>query len=230
MDALKDKVCEANLAIVRAGLVFQTWGNASAIDRESGRVCIKPSGVDYEAMTAEDMVIVDLDGVPENGALKPSVDLPTHLALYQAFPAIGGIVHTHSHFATCFAQACTGIPCLGTTHADYFDGDVPVTDELMPKEVAADYEANIGNAIVRAYQKHDPMHAPAVLVANHGPFAWGETIERAVENAAVLEEVARLAFHTLTLSPTQGRLSSHLAEKHFFRKHGQSAYYGQKNT
>lgn len=230
MESLKERVCEANLAIVRAGLVFQTWGNASAIDHESAQVCIKPSGLAYDAMTPRDMVIVNQEGEPATGSLKPSVDLPAHLTLYRAFPAIGGIVHTHSHFATCFAQACSVIPCLGTTHADYFGGDIPVTDELTAIEVDSDYEANIGKAIVRAYLRRDPMCAPAVLVANHGPFAWGETIEQAVENAVVLEEVARLAFHTLALSPTQSRLASHLTEKHFFRKHGQSAYYGQKNA
>lgn len=227
LDQLKADVLTANLALVREGLVLMTWGNASAIDRATGRVVIKPSGVAYEVMTPDDMAVVDLDGTPVEGKLKPSVDTPTHLALYRAFPEIGGIVHTHSHYATCWAQACRPIPCLGTTHADYFNGEIPVSGAMTAEEVRDDYEAHIGEVIIRCFHDRDPMHCPAVLVANHAPFVWGTDVASAVETASVLEEVARMALHTLALSPEQPPIAAHLLDKHFMRKHGATAYYGQ---
>ncbi len=227
VDQLKADVLKANLALVRQGLVLMTWGNASGIDRDSGHVVIKPSGVAYENMTPDDMAVVDLDGKPVEGKLKPSVDTPTHLALYQAFPEIGGVVHTHSHYATCWAQACLPIPCFGTTHADYFHGEIPVTDGMTADEVGEDYEAHIGEVIIRTFRERDPMQCPAVLVANHAPFVWGKDVASAVETAFVLEEVARMALHTLALAPEQGQIAGHLLDKHFMRKHGAGAYYGQ---
>ncbi|MCC6699842.1 MAG: L-ribulose-5-phosphate 4-epimerase [Candidatus Hydrogenedentes bacterium] len=227
LEHLKTDVLAANLALVREGLVLMTWGNASAIDRASGHVIIKPSGVAYDAMKAEDMVVVDLEGNKVEGKLNPSVDTPTHLALYLAFPDIGGVVHTHSHYATCWAQACRPIPCFGTTHADYFHGDVPVTDRMTAMEVREAYEANIGEVIIRCFRNRDPLSCPAVLVANHAPFTWGKSVAAAVENAFVLEEVARMALHTVALSPTQLAIEDHLLDKHFLRKHGNNAYYGQ---
>lgn len=225
---LKERVCEANLELARCGLVFQTWGNASAIDRERGWVIIKPSGVAYAAMLPEHMAVVDLEGNGVEGTLKPSVDTAVHLALYRAFDGIGGVVHTHSHFATCFAQARREIPCLGTTHADYFHGPVPLAEALTAEEVATDYERHIGETIVRRFAGLDPLAHPAVLAAGHGPFAWGSTIEKAVENAAVLEEVARMALHTFTLNAEAQSLEGFLLDKHFLRKHGTGAYYGQR--
>ena len=225
---LKKAVCEANFELVQRGLVLVTWGNASAIDREAGRVVIKPSGISYDKMRARDMVVVDLAGNVIDGDLKPSVDLPTHLALYDAFPSIGGIAHSHSHFATCWAQARSPIPCFGTTHADYFHGDVPVTKPLSEADVNGNYERAIGQSIIRALDGRDPLACPGVLVANHAPFAWGETVAEAVENAIVVEEVARMALHTLTLNPQQQPISQHLLDKHFLRKHGADAYYGQE--
>lgn len=227
MKTLQEQVLEANLALVRHGLVLGTWGNASAIDRARGIVVIKPSGVPYESMRAEQMVAVDLDGKIVDGSLRPSSDAPTHLALYQAFGDIGGVTHTHSHYATCWAQACRPIPCLGTTHADYFYGEVPVTDVLTPGEIEDHYERNTGSAIVRRFAKLDPLQYPGALVANHGPFTWGATLELAVENAVVLEEVARMALHTLTIAPGQPAIGQRLLDKHFLRKHGSDAYYGQ---
>lgn len=227
LDRLKADVLKANLALVRQGLVLMTWGNASGIDRDSGHVVIKPSGVAYEVMTPEDMAVVDLDGKAVEGKLKPSVDTPTHLALYRAFPEIGGVVHTHSHYATCWAQACRPIPCFGTTHADHFHGEVPVTDAMTADEVGEDYEAHIGDVIVRAFRDRDPMRCPGVLVANHAPFVWGKDVATAAESAFVLEEVARMALHTLALSPGQRPIAAHLLDKHFMRKHGAGAYYGQ---
>ena len=230
VESLKVAVCEANLALVRGGLVLMTWGNASGIDRERGLVVIKPSGVAYDAMRPEDMVVVDREGQVAEGACKPSVDTPSHLALYRAWPGIGGVVHTHSHYATCWAQACRPIPCLGTTHADFAYGEVPVTDSLSQAEVAEEYERHIGEVIVRRYAGLDPMQFPGVLAANHGPFAWGATVEKAVENALVLEEVARMALHTLMLAPEQGAIPEYLLDKHFLRKHGVGAYYGQNRV
>jgi len=228
LENLKHEVLQANLALVRHGLVILTWGNVSAIDRRSGRVVIKPSGVAYDAMTAADMVVTDLDGTVVEGKLRPSSDLPTHLALYRAWPAVGGIVHTHSDHATMFAQACREIPCFGTTHADHFHGPVPVTRLLTAAEVAGDYEAATGAVIVERFGALDPAHVPAVLVAGHGPFAWGPDAPRAVQNALALEAVARMARGTLQLNPAAGPIPAYIIEKHFSRKHGPKAYYGQE--
>lgn len=226
--ALKEAVCEANLDLVRKGLVLLTWGNASAIDRERGIVVIKPSGVPYATMRPEDMTAVDLDGRTVDGTHKPSVDTPTHLALYRAWPGLGGVVHTHSHYATCWAQAGRPIPCFGTTHADFAHGEIPVADPLTEDEVTQDYERHIGDVIVRRFGTLDPMRFPAVLAANHGPFAWGRTVESAVENAYVLEELARMASDTLAIHPGQSPIPDYLLNKHFLRKHGPGAYYGQR--
>ncbi len=228
LEWLKTDVCAMNLALVEEGLVTQTWGNASAIDRDTGRIVIKPSGVPYNDMLPEHMVITDLNGAVVEGDLKPSVDLPAHLVLYASFPALGAVVHTHSHFATCFAQARRAVPCLGTTHADYFHGEVPITDALTAEEVADGYENSIGKVIVRRFAGLDPLAFPGVLCAGHAPFAWGRGLMQAVENAVVLEELARMAFHTLMINPAAAPLESYLLDKHFLRKHGQSAYYGQK--
>jgi L-ribulose-5-phosphate 4-epimerase len=205
-----------------------TWGNASAIDRAAGVVVIKPSGMGYGELAPEQMVVCDLDGKVLEGVLKPSVDLQTHLALYHAFEAVGGIVHTHSHFATCFAQARQPIPCLGTTHADYFYGEVPLADSPNEIEAGEEYERWIGEEIVRRYEGLDPLEQPAVLAAGHAPFAWGRDIAEALHHAAVLEEVARMAYHTLLLNPETPCLERHLLERHFLRKHGAAAYYGQR--
>ncbi len=227
LDDLKERVCRANLDLVRRGLVFETWGNASAIDRESGLVVIKPSGVAYDRMKAGDMVVVDAAGRVVDGAYKPSVDTPVHRALYDAFPAVGGIVHTHSHHATCFAQARRPVPCFGTTHADYFHGEVPLADALTETEVLEAYEAKIGAVIARRFAGLEPLSLPGVLAAGHGPFAWGASVEKAVEAGAVLEEIARMALHTLMLNPQARPLEPYLLDKHFLRKHGNGAYYGQ---
>ena len=229
LNKLKEAVCEANLALVRSGLVIQTWGNASGIDRERGLVAIKPSGVPYDGMKPEHMVAVSLEtGKVVEGSLKPSSDTPTHLVLYRAFPTIGGVVHTHSLYATAWAQACRGIPSYGTTQADYWHGDVPCTRLLKPKEIKKDYEANTGYVIVETFRKLDPLQHPAVLVASHGPFTWGEDVQAAVHNAEVLEFVARLASETLRINPKAKPMQSILLDKHFLRKHGPCAYYGQK--
>jgi L-ribulose-5-phosphate 4-epimerase len=227
LDLIRNEVCEANIELVRRGLVLLTWGNASGIDRENGLVVIKPSGVAYDNMKPADMVVVDLDGDVVSGKYKPSVDLATHLALYRAWPQIGGVVHTHSHYATCWAQACRPIPCFGTTHADFAYGEVPLTDSLTESEVAEQYESNTGAVIIRRYQNLNPMHFPAVLVAKHGPFSWGASVAKATENAIILEELARMAMHTLALSPNQHGIEQYLLDKHFLRKHGEKAYYGQ---
>ena len=224
LEELKKRVCEQNLALVKAGLVILTWGNASAMDRETGLVVIKPSGVPYDRMTAEDMVVVDLDGNTVEGKWRPSSDTPTHLALYRAFPTIGGVVHTHSRFGCVMAQAAASIPALGTTHADTFYGDVPCTRPLTREEIKGDYEKETGKVIVESIK--DPVAMPAALVYSHGPFTWGETVEKAVEHAIILEEVAAMAWHTMLLNPDI-RLDGALADKHYFRKHGASAYYGQ---
>lgn len=223
---LKRDVLDANLELVKRGLVLGTWGNASAIDRERGLVVIKPSGVSYDAMKPSDMVVVDLDGNVVDGELRPSSDTATHVVLYRAFGAIGGVVHTHSHFATCWAQACRPIPCYGTTHADYFYGDVPLTAPLGEHDMGQ-YEHRTGEVIVERFDGVNPMHYPGVLVASHAPFAWGSTVAKAVENAEVLEEIARMALHTVQLSPEQPAIPQHLLDKHFLRKHGEHAYYGQ---
>jgi len=228
---LRGAVWEANMLLSRSGLAPGTWGNASGIDRERGIVAIKASGVPYERMTAGMIVLVDLEGRVVSGDLKPSSDTPTHIALYRAFPHIGGVAHTHSQAATAFAQACRPIPCLGTTHADHFDGDVPVTRFLNSEETAGDYEAATGKVIVETFTaaQVDPMRVPAVLVAGHGPFTWGKDARDAVENAIALEAVAAMALGTLSLSGgSVNRIPDYLLRKHFDRKHGPGAYYGQR--
>ena len=226
LEELKQRVLEQNLALVRHGLVILTWGNVSAIDRASGLVVIKPSGLAYDGMRAEDMAVVDLNGRVVEGRYRPSSDTPTHLELYRAWPRVGGIVHTHSTHAVAFAQAGRDLPAYGTTHADAFYGDVPCSRALTAGEIGGDYEANTGKVILETVA--DPDAIPAVLVRNHGPFTWGETPEKAVENAAVLEEVARMAFLTEALDPDVSRVDRSLLDKHYFRKHGANAYYGQK--
>lgn len=229
LEELKQRVCAANLKLVRDGLVIQTWGNVSGVDRAAGRVVIKPSGVPYDAMRAEQMVVVDLEtGATVEGDLRPSSDTPTHLLLYRAFPGIGGVVHTHSLYATAWAQARRDLPALGTTHADYFHGPVPCTRLLTPEEIAGEYELNTGRVIAERFAGLDPLHFPGVLVASHAPFAWGETVEKAAENAVVLEHLARLASETLRISAAAEPMQPELLDRHFLRKHGPGAYYGQK--
>lgn len=228
LEELKQRVWRANLDLVSHGLVILTWGNVSGIDRKSGLVVIKPSGVSYAEMRPEDMVVVALaDGRVVEGRLKPSSDTPTHLELYRRFDGIGGIVHTHSLYATVWAQACRPIPVLGTTHADYFNGPIPCTRAMKTVEIRSDYELNTGRVIVEAFKKLDPMQMPAILVAGHGPFTWGATPEKAVENAVVLEYVARLALETFGLNRRVTPIQPALLRKHFYRKHGPAAYYGQ---
>jgi len=226
-DVHKKKVFDANLELVNKGLVLLTWGNASAIDRDKGLFVIKPSGVKYENLIANDMVVVSLEGRIVEGRRSPSIDTASHIVLYQAWPDIGAVVHTHSHYATAWAQACLPIPCLGTTHADHTFGEIPITDPLSEEEVNNYYETNIGRAIVRRYRGLDPLDYPAVLAAKHAPFAWGETLKDAVENAIALEEIAHMAYDTLVLSPQQPPIEQYLLDKHFLRKHGPDAYYGQ---
>lgn len=228
LQKLREEVLEANLELVRRGLVLYTFGNASGISRDQGLVVIKPSGVPYETMKPEDLVVVDLQGNIVEGTLRPSSDLPTHLVLYKAFPGIGGVAHTHSRAATSWAQARRAIPCFGTTHADYFHGPIPVTKPLKPPEIRKDYELNTGLAIVRCIGKRDPLHTPGVLVAGHAPFCWGATSEEAAHNAVIVEEIAALALQTLTANHAARSIEKALHEKHFFRKHGNTAYYGQK--
>ena len=229
LEKLKEQVLEANLELPRQGLVDFTWGNVSGKDPESGAFVIKPSGVPYETMKLADMVVVDKDGRVIEGKLRPSSDLPTHVELYRHFPQIGGIVHTHSTWATVWAQACRGIPALGTTHADYFFGEIPCTGQLTEQQTAGDYESETGLAIVERFRTGgiDPVQMPVVLVANHGPFAWGGDANDAVHNAAVLELTARMALLSLQLEKNLPPMPQHLLEKHFFRKHGPGAYYGQ---
>ena len=227
LDKLRAEVLEANLELVRRGLVLYTFGNASAIDREGRRIVIKPSGVPYDKMKPTDMVVTDLDGRVTGGTLRPSSDLPTHVALYHAFPQIGGVVHTHSRYATSWAQSGREIPCLGTTHADYFAGSIPITSPLSRREIDADYELNTGLAIVRRMQGLDPLDYPGALVVGHAPFAWGETVAKAAHNAVVIEELALLAFQTLVLNPSGQPIPFELHRKHHSRKHGPNAYYGQ---
>jgi len=228
LETLRSEVLEANLELVRRGLVIYTFGNASGVSREHGLAVIKPSGVPYEKMTPADMVITDLEGRIVEGGLRPSSDLPTHVALYRAFPSIGGVVHTHSRHATAWAQACRGIPCFGTTHADYFHGPVPVTEPLSPEEIEGEYEANTGAAIVRLMAGVDPLGCPAALVAGHGPFCWGKSATDAVHTAVIVEELAAMAWQTLTINPHAAPISEALRDKHHFRKHGPKAYYGQR--
>lgn len=227
LEALKEKVFKANIALVEHGLVKLTWGNVSGIDRSSGLVVIKPSGVAYDEMKPEHMVVVDLDGKVVDGNLKPSSDTPTHLVLYKHFKDIGGVVHTHSSWATSFAQAGRGIPALGTTHGDTFYGEVPCTRKMTEKEIQGAYEEETGNVIVETFKDIDPLYVPGVLVNQHGPFAWGKDPMDAVHNAIILEEVAMMAFNTLMLSPGLVSMDQALLDKHFFRKHGKNAYYGQ---
>ena len=229
LEKLKEEVLEANLLLPKHGLVTFTWGNVSGIDRESGLMVIKPSGVDYDGMSAVDMVVVDLDGNRVEGRWKPSSDTATHAALYKAFPALGGIVHTHSRWATSFAQAGRGIPAFGTTQGDYFYGEIPCTRKMTPAEIAGEYELETGNVIIETFRSRgiDPAQVPAVLVCSHGPFAWGTDAMNAVHNAVVLEEVAFMAFHAMALTPGLPPMQQELLDKHYLRKHGANAYYGQ---
>ena len=229
LEDLKEAVWKANLQLPKLGLVTFTWGNVSGIDRERGLVVIKPSGVEYDVMTPEDMVVVSLaTGERVEGRWKPSSDTPTHLVLYRAFPDCGGIVHTHSRWATSFAQAGLGIQPLGTTQGDYFYGEIPCTREMTPAEIAGAYEEETGNVIVETFANQNPAQIPAVLVHSHGPFTWGCDAAEAVHNAAVLEEVAFMNFHSLQLNPGQTRMQQELLDKHYLRKHGKNADYGQK--
>jgi L-ribulose-5-phosphate 4-epimerase len=230
LEDLKITVCDANIELNRQNLVLYSWGNVSGIDREKGIIAIKPSGVSYDTLTPDDIVLIDLDSNIVEGILNPSSDTPTHLELYRRWPTIGGICHTHSRYATMWAQAGRKIPCFGTTHADYFYGDVPVTDPLSEKEIQTDYELNTGKVIVRRFADMDPTPMPAVLVAQHGPFTWGKDAAAAVEAAVVLEEIARMAQGTLALSVQQGPIPQSLLDKHFLRKHGKNAYYGQEKN
>ena len=228
LEKLKLSVCKANLDLVKEGLVIQTFGNVSGIDRGQGFVVIKPSGVSYDVMKPEHMVVVSLEtGKVVEGALRPSSDTATHIVLYRAFKAIGGIVHTHSLYATAWAQAKRAIPALGTTHADYWHGEVPCTRLMTDEEISGEYEAKTGDVIVETFKGIDPLHKPAVLVASHGPFAWGKDAADAVHNAAILEYLARLASETQRINPQIGPMQKMLLDKHFLRKHGPEAYYGQ---
>lgn len=228
LEKLKQEVLEANLALPKHGLVTFTWGNVSGIDRESGVMVIKPSGVEYEDLKADDLVCVDVaSGKVVEGHLRPSSDTNTHLALYRAFKDIGGVVHTHSRFATIFAQAARSIPALGTTHADYFYGDIPCARALTKEEINGEYEFETGNVIIETFKDIDPLAMPGTLVSNHGPFTWGKDANEAVYHAVVLEEVAFMAYNTLSLNP-DAALDKALLDKHYLRKHGKNAYYGQK--
>ncbi len=228
LEQLKKAVLEANLELPKKGLVTYTWGNVSGIDRESGLIAIKPSGVEYDVMTAEDIVLIDLTGKVVEGKLKPSSDAPTHVALYNAFPEIGGVTHTHSRWATAFAQAGMGIPAYGTTHADYFYGEIPCTREMTKDEIQSEYEANTGTVIIEAFKDLNPNYIPAVLVKNHAPFTWGKSAAESVHNSVVLEEVAMMAIQCRQLNPNVTPMPQVLLDKHFMRKHGPKAYYGQK--
>ena len=228
LEQLKEEVYEANLDLAAKGMVIYTWGNVSGIDRASGLVVIKPSGVDYGEMRAEDMVVIDLEGRIVEGRYRPSSDTPTHLALYRKYPAIGGVTHTHSTFAAAFAQAGLPIPAFGTTHADYFYGDIPCTRDLTAEEIETAYELNTGLVIAETIGDADPLAVPGILVKNHGSFAWGKSAAESVYHAVVLDKVAEMAYRTITLSPDTPRVPQHLLDKHYYRKHGANAYYGQK--
>lgn len=228
LENLKEKVWRANVELKSSGLIVLTWGNVSEIDREKGLIVIKPSGVRYEDMRPSDMVVVDLEGNVIEGELSPSSDLPTHLEIYRAFPEVGGVTHTHSRWATVFAQAGMPIPALGTTHADTFHGDIPCTRKMTAEEIAGEYEKETGKVIVEAFEGLDPMATPAALVVSHGPFIWGKDAAKSVENAIVLEEVAMMAWHTLSINPEM-TFQKELSDKHYYRKHGPGAYYGQRS-
>jgi L-ribulose-5-phosphate 4-epimerase len=225
---LREEVLEANLELVRRGLVIFTFGNASGFHRTEQLAVIKPSGVPYEQLKPQDLVVTDLAGKIREGSLRPSSDLPTHLALYRAWPEINGVVHTHSRYATAWAQAQREIPCFGTTHADYFGGSIPVTAPMQPAQIQSEYELNTGHAIIERFAKLDPVTTPAVLVAGHAPFCWGLNVTEAAHTAAIVEELAHMALLTLTVNAECGPISDALHHKHFSRKHGPSAYYGQK--
>jgi L-ribulose-5-phosphate 4-epimerase len=227
LQRLREQVLDANLELVRRSLVLYTFGNASGISREEGLVVIKPSGVPYKDMRPEHLVVTDLLGNVVEGDLRPSSDLPTHLVLYNQFAEIGGVAHTHSEYATAWAQARRPIPCFGTTHADYFHGPIPVTSTMTDEEIAEDYEKNTGYVIVRSLQQTNPSATPGVLVANHGPFAWGEDAGAAAHNAVILEAIARMAYFTLGINAAAQPIGSALHDKHYLRKHGKNAYYGQ---
>ena len=229
LEELKQQVLEANLSLVKYGLVTFTWGNVSGIDRENGLIVIKPSGVPYETMTANDMVVVDLDGTVVEGKYKPSSDLPTHLELYKAFKELGGIVHTHSRWATSFAQAKVGIKAMGTTHGDYFYGEIPCTREMTATEIAGEYEKETGAVIVETFRHISPVEVPGVLVSSHGVFAWGKDANDAVHNSVVMEEVAFMNYHAMLLNPNVIEMQKELLDKHYLRKHGKTAYYGQND-
>ena len=229
LESLKQKVYEANMELPKRGLITYTWGNVSGIDRETGYFVIKPSGVDYELLKPEDMVVMDLEGSKIEGDLNPSSDTPTHIELYKAYPEIGGVVHTHSPWATSWAQAGRDIPCYGTTHADYFYGDIPCVRVLTPDEIKEDYEKNTGLVIVEAIGEEDPLFLPGILCSNHGPFTWGKDSHDAVHNAVVLEEVAKMASCTESINKSASKAPKSMQDKHFMRKHGPNAYYGQTN-
>ena len=229
LEELRSIVYRANLLLPQHGLVTFTWGNVSGIDRERGLMVIKPSGVPYESMTEEDMVIVDLEGKTVGGRMKPSSDTPTHLELYKAFPECGGIVHTHSRWATAFAQAGKGIPAMGTTQADYFYGEIPCTRSMTEEEISGEYEKETGKVIVERFSGLDPTRTPGVLVCSHGPFAWGRDPMEAVHNAVVMEECAFMDWHAMVLAPDRGPMQQALLDRHYLRKHGAGAYYGQND-
>lgn len=230
LEKLKQEVWQANMNLQKHGLIVFTWGNASGIDREQGLIVIKPSGVDYEKMQPEDMVVLDLEGNQVEGALRPSSDTPTHIVLYRNFPEVGGIVHTHSSYATTWAQAGKSIPAFGTTHADYFYGDIPCTRSLSKEEIQGKYEEETGNVIVGTFQNRNPLHVPGVLVGSHGPFSWGKDAHEAVYHAVVLEEVAKMALNTRSANSEAKAIDQVLLDKHFLRKHGKDAYYGQNKN
>ncbi len=229
LEALKEAVLQANLELPKKNLVTYTWGNVSGIDREKGLIVIKPSGVNYEDMKASDMVVLDLQGNKVEGDMRPSSDTPTHIALYNQYPELGGVVHTHSRWATVWAQAGMSIPPLGTTHADYFYGAIPCTRRLTQEEIEGEYELNTGKVIIETFTNLgvNPVHVPGVVCYSHGPFSWGKTPDEAVHNAVVMEEVAMMALNTKLLNPSIGDVDSYLLDKHFLRKHGANAYYGQ---
>jgi L-ribulose-5-phosphate 4-epimerase len=227
LEILKEAVLEANLELPKRGLVTYTWGNVSGIDREENLIVIKPSGVPYEELRLEHLVMLDLNGTKVEGKLNPSSDTMTHLVIYRNYPELGGVVHTHSRWATVWAQACRGIPALGTTHADYFYGEIPCTRKLTNEEINGKYEEQTGNIIIETFQDNNAIYVPGVLVSNHGPFCWGKDPQEAVHNAVVLEEVAMMAYHAFFLRPDLKQIDKTLLDRHFLRKHGSKAYYGQ---